>query len=461
MANELIQVQYEQLTQMAQRFERLAGDSDQLHQRVRQQVNDLKHSGWVGRGGTAFAQEMEQLVLPAVRRLTAVFEEASQVTHQTIQILQDAEEEAANLFKGSQTPDATIMPVQPGVGTDAGIMPVKPGVDTDAGVMPIKPGVGTDAGIMPVPGVPGGVGTDVGIMPVSDGGIGTDAGIMPVQPEAGGGTPAEGGVGTDAGIMPVPDTPTIDDYTIRDPHSVFRESYMNAMIDSPIQGANSAVLNDAMEKLMRQPPPTGEELENLLAIIAKERGKSLDTMRSQYQRYLEIAALAKKPPAELDITSEWFDFTDNPDHLGSTVSLRYGKVVGDVFGIDPVFGSLLNPTGGLMGPDNGYPFQPAEDRPLSYHAIFHDAGGFLYNSYGIGPGYNYLGLETWRSPGDPLTGQLSGIRYWHQQLDSPGPDAIVEPLIEEAVDAYIYHQDQQTSLPPMGNFRLDALVAAP
>lgn len=424
MANELIQVQYEQLTQMAQRFERLAGDSDQLHQRVRQQVNDLKHSGWVGRGGTAFAQEMEQLVLPAVRRLTAVFEEASQVTHQTIQILQDAEEEAANLFKGSQTPDVTIMPVQPGVGTDAGIMPVKPGVDTDAGIMPVKPGVGTDAGIMPVPGVPG-------------------------------------GVGTDAGIMPVPDTPTIDDYTIRDPHSVFRESYMNAMIDSPIQGANSAVLNDAMEKLMRQPPPTGEELENLLAIIAKERGKSLDTMRSQYQRYLEIAALAKKPPAELDITSEWFDFTDNPDHLGSTVSLRYGKVVGDVFGIDPVFGSLLNPTGGLMGPDNSYPFQPAEDRPLSYHAIFHDAGGFLYNSYGIGPGYNYLGLETWRSPGDPLTGQLSGIRYWHQQLDSPGPDAIVEPLIEEAVDAYIYHQDQQTSLPPVGNFRLDALVAAP
>ncbi len=63
--------------------------------------------------------------------------------------------------------------------------------------------------------------------------------------------------------------------------------------------------------------------------------------------------------------------------MGSTSQLRYGKVVGDVFGVDPMFGAMLNPTGGLVGPDNKA--LDGDSTALGYHGVVHDAAGYLYN----------------------------------------------------------------------------------
>ena len=49
----------------------------------------------------------------------------------------------------------------------------------------------------------------------------------------------------------------------------------------------------------------------------------------------------------------------------------------------------------------------------------HDAAGYLYNFHDLGPGYNYLGEESHRDPGNPLVGQQSGVRYWNEKLN-PG-----------------------------------------
>ena len=57
----------------------------------------------------------------------------------------------------------------------------------------------------------------------------------------------------------------------------------------------------------------------------------------------------------------------------------------------------------------------AKERPVGYHGIMHDAGGYLLKHHEMGPGYDYLGLEG-RNPTHPLTGQESGIRYWNQKL---------------------------------------------
>ena len=46
--------------------------------------------------------------------------------------------------------------------------------------------------------------------------------------------------------------------------------------------------------------------------------------------------------------------------MGTTAQLRYGQVVGDAFGIDPVFGAMLNPTGGMVGPGN-WAVNPGDD----------------------------------------------------------------------------------------------------
>jgi hypothetical protein len=104
--------------------------------------------------------------------------------------------------------------------------------------------------------------------------------------------------------------------------------------------------------------------------------------------------------------------------MGSNTQLRYGKVVGDAFGIDPVFGAMLNPTGGLVGPDNWS--ISGDDTAVGYHGVVHDAAGYLYNYHGVGPGYDYLGREN-RDTSSPLSGQREGIAHWRELVGGLDP----------------------------------------
>lgn len=215
----------------------------------------------------------------------------------------------------------------------------------------------------------------------------------------------------------------------RDPGTLFHESYMKDLIGKHFRGEDSPELNRLMEKLGQN--PQGAELEATLNRLADIRGVSRSEFRVQYEKYLEVRAQAEKLKGPTDA----IDLTKHGDFLGSTASLRYGKVVGDAFGIDPVFGSLLNPTGGMVGAGNSA-YNPADDSPIGMHGIVHDAAGYLYNYHNLGPGYDYLGLEPSRNTADPLTGQRGGITWWLKQheLDAPGPDFVLEnPIIHGAL----------------------------
>jgi hypothetical protein len=111
--------------------------------------------------------------------------------------------------------------------------------------------------------------------------------------------------------------------------------------------------------------------------------------------------------------------------MASNPQLVFGQVVGDAFGVDPVFGALLSPTGGMVGPGNKA-LHLDDDDPTGYHGIVHDAAGYLFNYHNQGPGYDYLGKEAAKGhqTSDPLTGQQSGMRYWHEKLD-PGVGTVV------------------------------------
>ena len=204
---------------------------------------------------------------------------------------------------------------------------------------------------------------------------------------------------------------------VRDPQTIFNEGYMESFIGSRFEGQNSAELNQLMEDLFRAGRSRSPEVDRLLDRIADIRGVDRAEFRAQYQTYLQLLdngrAIGGNDP---DI-----DLKQHGDFLGSTVSLRYGAVVGEVFGLDPVFGSLLNPTGGLVGPGSTA-YWPDDNDAIGYHGIFHDAAGYLYNYQGVGPGYNYLGRED-RPTDSPLTGQISGISWWmaHPQLDAHVP----------------------------------------
>jgi WXG100 family type VII secretion target len=98
MADE-IRADYNQLTQIANRFTRQAAAMRSMQQKVQRSMNPLKAGGWVGLGSDAFFGEMEGKVLPGVKNLVNALDEAARVTKQMAQELKQAEEEAANPFR--------------------------------------------------------------------------------------------------------------------------------------------------------------------------------------------------------------------------------------------------------------------------------------------------------------------------------------------------------------------------
>lgn len=227
-----------------------------------------------------------------------------------------------------------------------------------------------------------------------------------------------------------------------DPHNtanqVFSEGYMEAFIGKQITGQNSSTLNQALEDLLSQMRHGNYDIETLGPIldrIALERGIDPASLRAQLPQFIAYweNAVANGSMGTIDLAR-------HPDFMGSTVSLRYGNVVGEVLDIDPALAVVLNPTGGIVGPSDGY-YVPGPNDAVGYHGVFHDAAGYLYNFQGIGPGYDYLGNEPFFSTDNPLAGQVEGISWWagHPHLDvdvlpNVMPDVpLVPDFIEDAV----------------------------
>jgi hypothetical protein len=91
--------------------------------------------------------------------------------------------------------------------------------------------------------------------------------------------------------------------------------------------------------------------------------------------------------------------------------------------MDPVFGAMLNPSGGLVGPANNA--FDGDDSALGYHGAVHDAAGYLYNAHGVGPGYDYRGTDI-QPTSWPTSGQVGGVRYWQGQLGQSTTSTIGE-----------------------------------
>ena len=108
MTNDIIQVQYDKLQEVAARFGRQAEATAQMQGRVQQSLRALQAGGWEGRGSAAFSGEMNDTVLPATMRLQEAMQKANEVTRQIAAVLRQAEQEASIPFKGGlkTAPDA-------------------------------------------------------------------------------------------------------------------------------------------------------------------------------------------------------------------------------------------------------------------------------------------------------------------------------------------------------------------
>ncbi len=99
MAVDIIQAQYDQLGTIAGRFGRQAESTARVGSQVQRSMAALQQGGWEGEGAAAFFAEMEDEVLPALGRLSQTLQHSQEVMGQIIAILQQAEEEAAAVFK--------------------------------------------------------------------------------------------------------------------------------------------------------------------------------------------------------------------------------------------------------------------------------------------------------------------------------------------------------------------------
>jgi len=228
------------------------------------------------------------------------------------------------------------------------------------------------------------------------------------------------------------------DLTQRDPNELFGDDYMDELTTTRIPGAGDPDLKEIMRQLAKG--AHGAKRERLIAALApivEADAKALDV---DYGRFLVLrdqqAAIAKRKGKEPspDLAEDL-----HGEFMGSQPQLLFGKVVGDAFGIHPVFAALLSPTGGLVGPGNTA-VQMDDDDPTGYHGIVHDAAGYLYNYHGEGPGYDYLDREE-RDTGHALTGQQSGMRYWHEKLDPGLETTIKTELIDTLAAGYDTYQE--------------------
>jgi WXG100 family type VII secretion target len=364
---------YDELTAAARAWAVEAEKTNQMIASIRQSMEALQGGDWVGTGANAFYAEMNGQVLPSLNRLARSLTRASETTRNISRSVKEAEDAAAAVLNGQG--------VNASGGSGGGSAPI---------IEPIS-GSGGD----------------------SSGSTGGAAGA---------------GAGRAAGAVPVtmiPQWQRDNPLLVRDPHELFQDAYMRDLVGSTFQGADSPRLRRAMDTLWKfRHGPNGPEFQQALNEVANLRGLTRKEVETQWQKYQDAlnqqeqnAAARKDPVPGLNFTHPYF--------MGSTTQLRSGKVVGDAFGIDPVFGALLNPTGGLVGPGNaGIDLNGA----LGYHGVVHDAAGYLYNNHRTGPGYDYLtamgpGHGEGRNTGDPLSGQREGIKYWRETLGQTDPGA--------------------------------------
>lgn len=103
MAGDIIQCNYDDMREVGNNFARQSDATRQLLQTVDNCVSALQGGGWLGKGAENFYREMDNLVRPAMQRLSAALADASSATQRIVAALEQAEREAGALFAGGDS----------------------------------------------------------------------------------------------------------------------------------------------------------------------------------------------------------------------------------------------------------------------------------------------------------------------------------------------------------------------
>ncbi len=99
-----IRYQYEEIQQVARRFRDQNDRADGLIRRALYCLRRMDDGVWEGRGADEYREEMEDIVLPALRRLAAVMGDTAWTLDKAADMMREAEEMGAHLFTSEGTP---------------------------------------------------------------------------------------------------------------------------------------------------------------------------------------------------------------------------------------------------------------------------------------------------------------------------------------------------------------------
>ncbi|XP_066930228.1 uncharacterized protein [Clytia hemisphaerica] len=172
--------------------------------------------------------------------------------------------------------------------------------------------------------------------------------------------------------------------------------------------------------------------QGLLWKIADRRHRDEESEQRCYRRLLRdskrfekvfLERAAKKAENQEEPYSEELH-EQHAEYWGTRQQLLAGKVICDWLSeddqpsMDPIYGVLLNPTAGRVGPgDSGFVHSLLYDNSgeWAHHSAVHDAFGYLFTFHQLGPGYNYM-YRSFFDADNPLAGQISGIDFWKKYV---------------------------------------------
>jgi len=386
MAASKVRSDYDQLKSAQGMFSSQADATRQMNSNVNSKMEKLKGGDWYGKGADKFYSEMDGQVMPALKRLERALDQAAEVTGKIMRIMKQAEDESKRLLGGrggdsddygeQDFKDAGAQILGAGAGGAVGGAAVGAAVGAAAGGAGGSSGGGSSGG-----GAPGGGGSSGGGAPgggSSGGGAPGGGGSSGGGSSGGGSSGGASGGGSTGGASA--STGGGNPLLAGDPGQLFTPNNLNNLANMSFAGANTPELKDALLELAKN--PTGAELDKILRKIAKARGIPFDKLKAQYEKFLKVRAQAQGNAAAKGLALPPALSGVQPDFVGSTQQMQFGQIVGDAFGIDPVFGALLNPTGGLGGPDAA----ATSFADGSVRTCARDAAAYLSSFHNAGPG---------------------------------------------------------------------------
>ena len=98
MASALVRSDHDQLKQISQSFSQQADAINNMNQNIKSCMDTLQGGDWIGKGATAYFQEMNGQVIPSLTRLQRALTQAARITQQVSQLMKQAEGEAAGVL---------------------------------------------------------------------------------------------------------------------------------------------------------------------------------------------------------------------------------------------------------------------------------------------------------------------------------------------------------------------------